>query len=61
MLITFKHNNARNLTSLGSVSLEGLRMTDYVETCRHDIYTFVYKINVVLLTGVQYLFAYKNC
>ena len=35
--------------------LEGLRMTDQVETCRPDIYTSVYKINVVLLTDVQYL------
>ena len=31
-------------------------MTYYVETCRPDIYTIVYKINVVLLTDVQYLF-----
>jgi len=36
----------------GSVFLEGLRMTYYVETCRTDIYTIVYKINFVLFTDV---------
>jgi len=35
-------------------------MTYYVETCRPDIYTFVYKINVVLMTDVWYLFANKQ-
>jgi len=35
-------------------------MTDYVETCRPDIYTIVYKINVVLLTEVLYLFVCYN-
>ena len=34
-------------------------MTDLVETCRPDMYTIVYKINVVLLTDVRY-FCYVN-
>jgi hypothetical protein len=32
-------------------------MTDYGETCRPDVYTTVYKMKVVLLTVVLYLFA----
>ena len=35
-----------------SVFLKDLRMTYYVETCRPDIYTIVYKINVVLMTDL---------
>jgi len=31
-------------------------MTEYVETCRPDIYIIVYKINVVLLTDVEYIY-----
>ena len=31
-------------------------MTDWAETCRPDIYNIVYKINVVLLADVKYLF-----
>jgi len=35
-------------------------MTDYVETCRPDIYTVLCKINVVSLTYVLYLFVCCN-
>jgi len=31
-------------------------MTDYIKTCRPDICTIVYKINVVLLTDVIIIF-----
>ena len=35
-------------------------MTYQVETCRSDIYTVVYEINVMLLTDIQYLFVCYN-
>jgi hypothetical protein len=37
------HNALKHNTALGSVFLEGLRMTYWVETYRPDIYTIVYK------------------
>ena len=43
-------------TTLESVFSKGLRMTYWVEICRPDMYTFVYKTNVVLMTDVEYLF-----
>jgi len=36
--------------------LKGLRMIYYVETCRPDMYTIVYKIKVALLTDVFCLY-----
>jgi len=46
----------QNVKTRGSVFLEGLRMTDWVETCRPDIYSVVYEMKVLLLTDVLYLF-----
>ena len=53
-------HNAEKLNNSWICFLEGLRMTDQVETCHPDIYTIIYKINIVLLTGVWYLFVCGN-